>query len=50
MTISGIGQARAKAIVEYREKEGVFKSIEDIKNVSGIKDGLYERIYKFIKV
>lgn len=50
MTISGIGQARAKAIIEYREKEGVFKSIEDIKNVSGIKDGLYERIYKFIKV
>lgn len=44
MTLSGIGEAKAKAIIEYRNKEGSFKTIEDIKNVSGIGDSIYEKI------
>jgi competence protein ComEA len=43
-TLSGIGESRAKAIIDYREKNGAFNSIEDIKNVDGIKDGLFSKI------
>ncbi|MDE6363973.1 MAG: helix-hairpin-helix domain-containing protein [Lachnospiraceae bacterium] len=43
-SVSGIGESRAKAIVDYREKYGRFGSIEDIKNVDGIKDGLFSKI------
>lgn len=43
-TVSGIGANRAQAIVDYREKNGCFGSIEDIKKVDGIKDGLFAKI------
>jgi competence protein ComEA len=43
MTLSGIGEAKALSIIEYREKQK-FTSIEEIKNVSGIGDALYEKI------
>ena len=36
-SVSGIGESRALAIIDYREKNGRFGSIEDIKNVDGIK-------------
>ena len=42
-TLPGIGEGKAKKIIEYRENNS-FKSIEDIKNVSGIGDSLYEKI------
>ena len=48
-TIPGIGDARAKAIIEYRKKNGNFKSIEDIKNVNGIGNSLYEEIKTYIE-
>ena len=48
MTISGIGESKADAIIEYR-KENSFKTIEDIKNVSGIGDALFEKIKDYIK-
>lgn len=41
MTLPGIGETRAKAIIDYREKGGHFDTVEDIKNVSGIKNGIY---------
>ena len=44
MTLNGVGEAKAQKIIEYREKNGQFKSIEDIKNVSGIGDSMYEKI------
>ena len=49
-TLDGIGEAKAKAIIEYRNKNGNFKTIEDIKNVSGIGDSVYEKIKDNITV
>jgi len=43
-TLSGIGPAKAAAIVEYRTANGPFKSPEDIKNVRGIGNGIYQKI------
>ena len=48
--IPGIGATRAAAIVAYRQEKGSFSSIEDIMNVSGIKEGTYEKIKNSIKV
>ena len=50
MTIPGIGQTRAEAIVSYRETQGPFGSIEEIMGVSGIKEGLYAKIKTYITV
>lgn len=49
-TLSGIGPSLATKIVEYRNKNGKFKKIEDIKNVAGIGDSKYEQIKDYIKV
>jgi competence protein ComEA len=49
-TLSGIGASRAQAIIDYRERNGAFTSIEDIKNVDGIKDGLFSKIKDKITV
>ncbi len=43
-TLNGIGEAKAKAIIEYRLKEGEFKTIEDITKVDGIGEALFEKI------
>lgn len=48
MTLPGIGQSKADAIIKYREQHGAFNSIEDIKNISGIKDGVYNNIKELI--
>ena len=49
-TLPGVGETRARAIVEYRKEHGSFEKIEDIQNVSGIKSGLFGKIKDFIKV
>lgn len=49
LTIDGIGEAKAVAIIEYRNSNK-FSSIEDIKNVSGIGDSLYNKIKDYITV
>lgn len=49
-SISGIGDSRAQAIISYREANGRFNKIEDIKKVQGIKDSLFEKIKDKITV
>lgn len=48
--IAGIGEAMADRIIEYRQKNGKFKNIEEIKNIKGIGEGKFEKIKKFIMV
>ena len=50
MTLPGIGEAKAADIILYREQSGGFQSIDEIKNISGIKDGVYQKIKERIKV
>ena len=49
-TLPGIGEAKAKLILDFRQKNGPFKSPEDITMISGIKGGLYEKIKDRITV
>lgn len=49
MTLNGIGEAKANAIIEYRTKSK-FQTIEDIKNISGIGDKAFEKIKDYITV
>lgn len=50
MTLNGIGEARAQAIIAYREEQGSFSSPEQIMEVSGIGEGIYSRIEDQIAV
>lgn len=43
-SLPGIGEAMAKRIDEYRQKEGAFMSIEDLKKIKGIGNGLMEKL------
>lgn len=48
--IPGIGTVTAEKIIQYREKYGAFRKVEDIKKVSGIGDKTYDEIRKYIEV
>lgn len=50
MTLPGVGESKAKAIVGYRDEHGNFSSIEDIKQITGIKDGVFNKIKDQITV
>ena len=49
-TLPGVGETTAQKIIDYREANGKFKTIEDIKNVSGIGDAKYESLKDKITV
>ncbi len=49
-TLPGIGSSKAKSIIAYREKNGAFQKTEDIMNVEGIKNGLFQKIKDNITV
>ncbi len=44
MSLSGIGESKAKSIIDYRDKNGAFKDIKDIVNVNGISETIYSKI------
>ena len=44
MSLNGIGEVKAEAIIDYRNKNGNFKSIEEIGNVKGIGDVIFAKI------
>ncbi len=48
--LNGIGESKARAILTYREEHGPFGSIEEIKNVSGIGEGTFQRLKDQITV
>lgn len=44
MTLTGIGESKAQDIITYREKNGPFKKIDDLKNVTGIGESVFDKI------
>lgn len=50
MTLNGIGESKAESIISYRNEVGLFKTIDELKNVSGIGDNLFESIKENITI
>lgn len=50
MTLPGVGESKAESIISYREENGGFDKIEDIMNITGIKEGVFEKIKDDIMV
>lgn len=48
--IPGVGPAVAKAIIEYRDEYGDYYKVEELKDVKGISDELYESIKEYVTV
>lgn len=44
MTLSGIGESKAKLIIEYRNSNGSFKDVSELKNIKGIGDSIFDKI------
>lgn len=50
ITIPGIGNTKAQSIIEYRENNGLFKSIEEIMNIKGIGESTFEKLKNYITI
>lgn len=50
MELPGIGQSKADSIIEYRNTQGEFTTIDDLMNIPGIKEGVFHRISTYISV
>ena len=50
MNLTGIGERKAQSIITYRNNHGFFKNVEELKNVDGIGDALFESIKEDITV
>lgn len=50
MSLPGIGEAKADAIIAYREAHGGFATKEELMNIPGIKEGVFEKIQEYIMV
>ena len=47
-SLDGIGPVKAQAIIDYRKKNGPFKSLDDVKKVDGVGDATFDKIRKDI--
>ena len=50
MSVKGIGEAKARSIVEYREANGLFQSLEELMNITGIKEKTFEKLKEFLSL
>ncbi len=50
MTLPGVGEKKAQDIINYRTENGQFSSLEDIMNISGIKEGVFGSIKDMITI
>lgn len=50
MSLPGLGEAKSKSIIEYRDKNGLFTNIDSIKEVPGIGEAIFEKIKDYITV
>ncbi len=50
MMLPGIGEAKAEAIIKYREEVGAFQNIEELKEVNGIGDAIFDDIKESITI
>lgn len=50
MSLRGVGESKANAIIEYRTSVGPFRTIEDVMNITGIKEGMFNKIKDNITV
>ena len=50
MTLPGVGESKAVAIIKYREENNGFQTLEEIMNVSGIGEAAYSKIKDYIKL
>ena len=50
MTLTGIGESKAQSILNYRQEHGSFQTIEELKQIEGIKEGVFNKIKEDITV
>lgn len=50
ISVPGLGEVKAKKIIEYRNENGDFKNLDDLKKVSGIGDSTFEKIKEYFKL
>ena len=50
MTLTGVGDTSAQAILAYRETQGSFSSVEELMQVEGIKEKTYEKLKDQIRI
>ncbi len=50
MSLPGIGESKAEAIISYRSENGAFAKVEDLMQIPGIKEGVYSKIKDLIYV
>lgn len=48
--LPGIGESRARTIIQYREEHGGFQNISEIMNISGIKQAMFDKIKDLITI
>lgn len=50
MSLPGIGETKAKSIIEYRSSHGLFKNLEELKEVNGIGESIFEKIKEYLTI